>query len=163
MSANARKPVIVSFEPGLAPHFERLNVEWLEAYFEVEPVDREVLRDPQRNIIEHGGDVLFARLGDQVVGTCALKHHGDGVFELTKMAVTVDAQGHGIGRRLLLAAIDRYHALNGSRLYLESHHKLLPALRLYESAGFEHAPRPDVASVYQRSDVYMVYVEADGR
>lgn len=148
---------IVPFSPALAPEFERLNVEWLEKYFVVEPIDHEVLRDPQRSILDHGGEILFAVQGGRTVGTCALKHHGDGVFELTKMAVTASAQGRGVGRMLLSGALERYRALGGTRLYLESHDKLLPALKLYESAGFRHAPRPASPSVYARSNVYMVY------
>ena len=42
-------------------------------------------------------------------------------------------------------------------LFLESNSKLTPAITLYESAGFVHAPRPE-PSHYERSDVYMVYV-----
>ncbi|MFK8016994.1 MAG: GNAT family N-acetyltransferase [Gammaproteobacteria bacterium] len=152
---------IVSFDPALASHFEALNVEWLEKYFNVEPIDRRVLENPQSEVIDHGGDILFALLDDDVVGTCALKHHGAGVFELTKMAVTSRAQGHGLGRKLLDAAIRRFKELvgdrQGKRLYLESHHSLAPALKLYESGGFEHEPRPPGPELYERSDVYMVY------
>ena len=46
--------------------------------------------------------------------------------------------------------------MNGSLLYLETHHSLGPALKLYETAGFVYEERPS-APGYQRSDVYMVY------
>jgi len=134
-------------------------VEWLEKYFRVEPIDREILGDPEGAIIRHGGAILYALHGDEVVGTVALKHQGDQVFELTKMAVTSAHQGRGLGRRLLWAAVRRYTELQGKTLYLESHSSLAPALRLYESAGFRHEtpPRP---SDYERADVYMVYRKA---
>jgi len=148
---------IVGFDPALAPHFERLNVEWLERYFHVEAIDRDVLRNAQSKVIDHGGDILFAYLNDAVVGCCALKHQGEQVFELTKMAVTTSAQGYGIGRKLMVAALERYAELGGTRLYLESHDSLLAAIKLYESVGFVHEPRPDGPSVYDRSNVYMVY------
>ena len=148
---------IVDFVPSLQPEFERLNLEWLERYFTVEDIDRRVLGDPQREIIARGGAIVFARDDTGYVGTCALKHHGDGVFELTKMAVTPTAQGRGIGRRLLVAALQRFHALGGTRLYLESHDSLRAALRLYESAGFEQVPRPPGPERYARSNVHMVY------
>ena len=79
-----------------------------------------------------------------------------GRYELTKMAVTTAAQGLGAGRRLGEAVIDRYRALGGTSLYLESHSSLAPALALYESLGFRHSPRP-APSEYARSDVYMEY------
>jgi len=134
-------------------------VEWLEKYFRVEPIDREILRDPEGAIIRPGGAILYALHGDEVVGTVALKHQGDQVFELTKMAVTFAHQGRGLGRQLLWAAVRRFTELQGKTLYLESHSSLMPALRLYESAGFRHEtpPRP---SDYERADVYMVYRKA---
>ncbi len=75
------------------------------------------------------------------------------------MAVTDNAQGLGIGRLLLNACIDTYREVGGTRLFLESHDSLVPALKLYESGGFEHAPSPDAASPYARSNVYMVFKE----
>lgn len=147
---------ITSFEPELAGHFERLNVEWLEKFFVVEPIDREVLQSAAA-IIDHGGDILFAWLDDEVVGCCALKHQGDQVFELTKMAVTAAAQGHGIGRKLMTAALARYRELAGTRLYLESNDSLTAAITLYESVGFRHEPPPGGPSIYERANVYMVY------
>lgn len=148
---------IVDYTPDLAPHFRDLNVEWLEKYFVVEPIDDRVLGDPDTTIIAGGGAILFARVDDAIVGTVALKHHGGGVYELTKMAVTGRRQGAGIGRRLLQACLDRYENLGGKRLFLESHSSLAPALHLYESAGFKHTARA-AASDYARADVYMVYV-----
>lgn len=147
---------IVDYSARYGAAFERLNLEWLEKYFRVEPIDRENLRDPEGIIINHGGAILYALHGDVVVGTVALKHHGGRVFELTKMAVTAGYQGKGLGRQLLCAALHRFADLNGKTLYLESHSSLTPALSLYESAGFRHTspPRP---SDYERADVYMVY------
>lgn len=103
-----------------------------------------------------GGSILFAQSGKEIVGTVALKHHGNGCYELTKMAVTARFQGAGIGRLLLRAAIRRFEELRGTKLYLESHSSLTTALALYEAAGFTHAARP-APSEYERSDVYMVY------
>ena len=111
---------------------------------------------PDTTIIEHGGVVLYAVQGDDVVGTVALKHQGGGVFELTKMAVTKACQGRGVGRQLLCASVARFEKMTGSKLYLESNSRLGPALALYESAGFRHESPPE-PSDYDRADVYMVY------
>lgn len=154
---------IVPFEPALAADFRRLNVAWLERWFSVEPIDEVVLGAPEREIVAPGGAILFARVGDAVVGTCALRCERDGVYELTKMAVEEAWQGRGIGRRLLEAAIDEYRRRGGTVLFLESNSRLGPALHLYEALGFEHQParRPD--SHYARSDVYMVWHERPAR
>lgn len=154
--ASAGTVEIVDFEPDLAGAFRELNIEWLEKYFRVEPIDDAMLRHPDELIIADGGAILFAKQGDSVVGTAALKHHGKGVYELTKMAVTERCQGAGIGRMLVLSCLEKYREIGGRRLYLESHSSLQPAIRLYESVGFEHCP-PSRPSEYQRADVYMVY------
>ncbi len=147
---------ILDFEPSLARYFHDLNVEWLEKYFRVEPLDHEVLNHPLEHVIEPGGTILFARVGDDVVGTVALKYHGDAVYELTKMAVTPASQGLGIGRRLLEACVKRYQELDGRLLYLESQSGLGTAVGLYERSGFEHAEPPSPPA-YERADVYMIY------
>ena len=56
----------------------------------------------------------------------------------------------------MCAALARFEALGGKSLFLESDSSLLPALALYESAGFRHEPRKS-PSDYERADVYMVY------
>ena len=152
---------IVDYASHWRDDFARLNLEWLRRWFVVEPIDEQVLHDPETHLLAGGGKVLFALLGDgaaqRAVGTVALRHDGDGVYELTKMAVQPDLRGAGVGRALLLAAIDAYSRLDGRELYLESSSILAPALRLYESAGFVHHPAPRPGSHYARADVHMVW------
>jgi GNAT superfamily N-acetyltransferase len=153
---------IVGFDPRWRADFARLNLEWLRRWFVVEPFDEEVLGDPERHILADGGRILFALHaadgGDaRAVGTVALRHAGDGVYELTKMAVEPALRGAGIGRALLDAAIDAYRGLGGRELYLESSSVLQPALRMYEGAGFVHHPAPRPGSHYARADVHMVW------
>jgi putative acetyltransferase len=147
---------IIEYSHQYAGAFSALNSEWLEKFFHVEPIDREILGDPQTHILDPGGSILFARQRASIVGTVALKHQGGGRYELTKMAVTERCQSAGIGRRLLAAAIDRFAELGGSDLYLESHSSLRAALSLYEAAGFAHSVPPE-PSQYERVDVYMEY------
>jgi len=148
---------VVTFRPALREHFHRLNAEWLRKYFYIEEIDERVLSNPEGEIIDAGGEVFFALLGDVVVGTCALKNEDDDSLELTKMAVDDRYQGLGIGRRLIEAAIDEFTRRGSKTLFLETNSKLAPAVKLYESVGFEHQStvRPD--SHYQRANVYMVW------
>jgi DNA-binding MarR family transcriptional regulator/GNAT superfamily N-acetyltransferase len=157
--ATAAAVEVIPFEPRYRDDFKRLNVEWLEKYFYVEAIDHEVLSQPERSILEPGGAIFLARLGGEIVGTCALIRSGEG-FELSKMAVTERYQGLRIGHRLLETAIGAFRATGARRLFLESNSKLKAAIRLYELNGFEHAPRPE-SSHYQRADVYMVYRAQD--
>ena len=149
---------VVDFESRWRGEFARLNIEWLERWFTVEPVDREVLGDPQTHLLADGGRVLFAvDEADQVLGTVALKRYEDGLVELTKMAVEPSLRGGGIGRKLMAGAIEAFQQMDGRELFLESSTRLGPALKLYESVGFRHRPAPRPGSHYQRADVYMVW------
>ena len=148
---------IVPYEPALAGDFYRLNVQWLERYFRVEDIDRQMLGDPERYVLAPGGALLFARKGGQAIGTCALLQEAPGVYELSKMCVDDSYQGLGVGRKLLDAAIAEFHRRGGRELFLESNSKLRTALRMYEQVGFELQPGVRPGSHYQRSDVYMVY------
>lgn len=155
---------IVDFDSRWRDDFARLNLEWLRRWFVVEAVDEEVLGDPETHILADGGRVLFALRdeggGARAIGAVALRHDGNGVYELTKMAVEPGLRGMGIGRALLLAAIEAYQALDGRELYLESSSVLKPALALYQSAGFAHHPAPRAGSHYARADVHMVWEPA---
>ncbi len=140
----------------LGPHFKTLNEEWLIKYFVIEPIDEYVLSHPDK-IIAEGGQIIYASVAGQVVGCVALKHHGDGLMELTKMAVTADFQAHGIGAVLMQACLYQFKVLQGKILYLETHSSLQPAIKLYKRFGFVQRPHP-FDSEYQRSDFYMEYI-----
>lgn len=121
-------------------YFRDLNYEWLERYFTIEPYDRIVLADPEKEIIGRGGAVLMALVGNEVAGTCALLKHTERKFELAKMAVTERFQGRKVGRALALAAIERARALGADTLILATSPLLEAANHLYRSVGFVPAP-----------------------
>lgn len=149
---------VVGFDPRWREDFATLNLEWLQRWFVVEPFDREVLGNPEHHILADGGRILFAVDDeDRAVGTVALMHAGDGVYELTKMAVAPGARGRGIGRLLMDEALRLYRSLGARELYLESSSKLAPALALYEGVGFRHHPAPRPGSHYARADVHMIW------
>lgn len=148
---------IVPFRPDLRDHFYRLNADWLQRYFLLEPYDVEVLSNPEGKILATGGVILFAQQGDEIVGTCGLMQVTPGEYELTKMGVDPKAQGLGIGRKLIEAAIGEFRRLKGNVLFLESNSKLKTAIRLYETSGFEHQTALKADSHYDRADTYMVW------
>jgi len=153
---SAEEILIEDYRPKYREHFRALNYEWLERYFSVEPYDRIVLADPQREVIGRGGCVLFALIGEDVAGTCALIKHTERKFELAKMGVSPKFQGRGVGRRLCRAAIARAAQLGAETLILATSPRLEAANHLYRSLGFmpvdtsEFGPLP-----YSRHSIVM--------
>ena len=144
------------FRSGDEVSFRRLNEEWIVRHFVLEDKDREVLGDPMTYILKPGGKIVFAAIGEETVGCCALVPEGPGVYEVAKMAVTEGYRGRGIGRRILELVIAEAMGLGAERLYLETNSKLPSATHLYESVGFRHIPAERLKpSLYARADVFM--------
>ena len=149
-------PQIVTFDARYKEAFTRLNVQWISFYFELEDADLPALEDPERYIIDQGGEIFFALdpNSGEVLGTCALIVHEDGTAELAKMAVLPSARGRGIGRLLGEAILALADAKGLGKLFLETNRKLTPAIRLYQQLGFVERPRL-TESEFGRADVYM--------
>ena len=145
---------IIDYKPAHQPAFRALNHEWIAHYFTIEPIDNEMLDNPEGYILAPGGHIFMAQHGAEIVGTCALIHVRAGVYELAKMAVAPRAQGLGIGWLLGQAAVAKAREVGARRVELLSNSRLTPALSLYEKLGFRHVPAPPTA--YQRTNVQMV-------
>ena len=145
---------IFEYEGSYAEDFARLNYEWVEEYFEVEEPDRRVLDNPETYVIKPGGQIFFAKIGDDVVGTVALINFENDAFELAKMAVTTKYRGFSIGKKLMDRCIAYAKKSGKKRLFLDSNRKLVPAISLYKKSGFK-AIRFDEKTPYARSDIRM--------
>ena len=144
---------IVEFEPHHAAAFKALNEAWISKYFTLEAKDREVLEDPQGQILSKGGRIFMAMRDGQAVGCVALLKMADGGFEVAKMTVSETLRGSGLGRGLMQRCIDAGAEDGVPRLYLETNSSLAPALALYRATGFKDlAP---VETEYARADVFM--------
>jgi GNAT superfamily N-acetyltransferase len=149
---------IVRWEPRYTPDFVRLNQQWIERFFKLEPSDLKYFHDPEGEIIAKGGEIFIALLGEKAVGCCALVHHPEtDAYELAKMAVDPDAQGAGIGTRLGHALLDYARVHGVHRIYLEANTKLVASVKLYHSLGFR--PVPIEHAVYDRCDLFMEWTD----
>lgn len=144
------------YRPEDAEGFRTLNEAWIERLFVLEDHDREVLENPERYILQPGGQIVIAVANGRPVGCCGLIPMEPGVYEVAKMAVSDDYQGQGLGRRVLSRTIEEARAMGATKLYLETNSKLLNAIHLYESLGFKHLPPKD--SPYARANVFMEMV-----
>jgi N-acetylglutamate synthase-like GNAT family acetyltransferase/DNA-binding MarR family transcriptional regulator len=148
---------ILPYKPAYKRHFDLLNREWLEERFRVEPADEAILKHPHETIVKRGGMVFFARMDGEIVGTCALIPHGEGIYELAKMAVTRSVQGRGIGRRLAEAVLEDARARSARMVFLETSPRMIAVRRWYARLGFRQVDvHPLGGSKYARKSVAMV-------
>jgi putative acetyltransferase len=136
--------------------FRTLNEEWITRYFTLEAKDREILDDPVHSILLKGGYIFMAHAGAEAVGCVALMPMRDGVYEVSKMAVSPHLRGRGIGRRLLQHSIAQARSIGARSLFLGSNTRLKDAVHLYESVGFRHVKPETIPPMpYSRADVFM--------
>lgn len=83
------------------------------------------------------GRVLVAVQGADVLGHLQLVDTDRaGAFEIKNMAVREDCQGHGVGARLVHAAVDLIEAESGSVLVVATAAADIGNLRFYQRQGF---------------------------
>lgn len=145
---------IIPFEETYANDFYKLNIEWLQTYFYVEPYDEEILSQAKKNIIDQGGHIFFAKLNDEIVGTIALIKITDNIYELSKMAVLPKLRGKKIGHQLLEHCLDFSKDQHFEKLLLYSNRKLENAIYLYKKYGFVEIPL-EPKNPYARGNIKM--------
>lgn len=127
---------IIPYSEGLGKHFKSISYAWLDKYFGIEEEDRMLLENHKSKILDSGGKILFAKLNERIVGTCALINHGNGIYELAKMGVLEGYQGRKIGETLATAVINMARSLKAKYVALETDEKLEKAINLYKKLGF---------------------------
>ncbi|MGC5745055.1 GNAT family N-acetyltransferase [Chryseobacterium sp. NFX27] len=147
---------IIAYDPQYKEAFKALNEEWIKTFFTMEGGDHKLLDNPEEQIINKGGYIVFAILDNEAVGTCALVKISDEPlrFELSKMAVSPKAQGKKIGYLVGQALVDKARGLNAESVSLETNSVLVPAIKLYEKLGFKHMPV--CGSAYSRCNRQML-------
>lgn len=153
-SSRARSFVIVvEARPEHFKAFRELNLQWIDEHFEREAKDIETLNDPKGTILDKGGQIFVAMHDHEAIGACAVvPWESDGEYELVKMGVHPKSRGLGAGRALMHAA-EAWCAKRGSRrIVIVTNSVLTPAVRLYESFGYDlihSGPHPS----YKRADL----------
>ncbi|UNY97983.1 bifunctional helix-turn-helix transcriptional regulator/GNAT family N-acetyltransferase [Zhouia spongiae] len=145
---------IIRFHPKYINAFKELNLEWLKAYFVVEPYDIKILENAENHIINKGGYIFFARHNENIVGTVALIKIREGVYELSKMAVSPKHRGLKIGQKLMQYAIDFARDNKWEKLILYSNTKLENAIHIYRKYGFKEVTVEEDC-VYLRCNIKM--------
>jgi GNAT superfamily N-acetyltransferase len=144
---------ILPYSPAYNFAFKAINQAWIESLFSLEPIDIAQFEQPEEIIVKTGGTIIFAKMGEDIVGTVALYKSGEDTFEMIKMGVDPKAQGRGIGMLLGQAIITKAAELGGKKLVLYTNSKLKAALYIYEKLGFRSVLVE--TGKYSRCDVKM--------
>lgn len=147
---------IVEYRPQYKEAFKHLNKEWIDEYFVMEAADYKSLDHPEENVINKGGQIYFLLYNNEPIGVCALakSHYKEFDYELSKMGITKEYQGLGLGTLLATRVVDEAKTRGAKKIFLESNSVLDAALNLYRKLGFKEIEGLD--SPYQRSDIMMV-------
>jgi len=151
---------IITFTPDLAQYFYSINAQWVSDMFCMEEYDEKILSNPQKYIIDEGGQIWFAKHQEiGIIGTCAVKNFGNNWYELTKMGVLESARGLKVGEILLQKVLSDCKKIKMDTLFLLTNKICKPAIHLYEKNGFVHdkSLKSKFDGMYKRSNVWMRY------
>ena len=134
-----------------AAHLFQLYADWLAIDlcfqgFEQELQSLEAMYGPP-----HGG-ILLCRHEEEWIGCVAVRPINATVAELKRMYVLPDFQGMGLGRKLLISALNLAKDLGYQSIRLDTLDHMTTAINLYQSAGFREVPayyhNPEKGAVY---------------
>ncbi len=148
----------LTYKPEYFNYFEKLNREWIEENYTIEEVDIEQFQNPEMFIVKQGGEIFFAKLKNEIIGTIALKKK-ENVFELSKLAVTKSSRGLGAGEMLCRALIDKARNIGVKKLILYSNSKQTVAISLYRKLGFVEVQLEPVP--WERANIKMELIMTD--
>ena len=145
---------IVSFDEEYSSIFYELNKLWIEESWLLEKSDKFDLLNPKESIIDKGGEIFFALIDDNVVGTVAMIRSEDRIYELAKMTVEINYRGNGVANKLMDQCLNYAINNNAQQIYLITNDTLLIARNLYDKYGFKEVKLD--SDKYLRGNVKMV-------
>jgi len=134
--------------------FKSLNLEWLNTYFKVEPIDKLVLNNPEREVIDKGGFIFMIQKNYNTIGTFAFIKKSEKIYEFSKMAITPNERGNGYGNMAMEFLIQFAKNKKWSKLILYSNTKLKNSIHLYKKYGFKEIPL-EKNLIYSRGNIKM--------
>jgi GNAT superfamily N-acetyltransferase len=99
------------------------------------PTDEQLLGLPS-SYEAHGGALWVAEQTGRILGSCGVFPVAEQTYELRKMYLHPEARGLGLGKRLLVAAIDWVRSRGGRRIVLDTTERMTRAIAFYEAHGF---------------------------
>lgn len=148
---------IINWDPAHRQSFFDINIEWLNKYFSdlINERDYQQLQYPETYYLARGGAILFAQNQDKIIGCCALERYSDDIYYLTKLGTLEAWQGKGVGRKLVLAALNKARSRGVKEVCLETSSRLTAANHLYQQLGFVIETPPNGKTEFERADTFM--------
>lgn len=107
-----------------------------------------------------GGALLLALYKEEPAGTIALRRLDATTGELKRLYLRPKYRGHGMGRGLLEAAMERAIAIGYECLYADTLPAMMEALSLYRRVGFEqiepYSSTPTPGAIYLKRKLVRV-------
>ena len=128
---------IVSFDEEYSSIFYELNKLWIEESWLLEKSDKFDLLNPKESIIDKGGEIFFALIDGNVIGTVAMIRSADRIYDLAKMTVDINYRGNGVANKLMDQCLDYAINNNAQQIYLITNDTLVIARNLYDKYGFK--------------------------
>ncbi|MEK4511956.1 GNAT family N-acetyltransferase [Paenibacillus anaericanus] len=103
------------------------------------PWDLLLLADPSSELIEEylsRGQCFVTLIHDEIVGVFVLIRTRPETMELVNVAVRDDFQGKGIGKQLVLSAIDKAKEQGAKTIEIGTGNSSMHQLALYQKCGF---------------------------
>ena len=145
---------IVSFDEEYSSIFYELNKLWIEESWLLEKSDKFDLLNPKESIIDKGGEIFFALIDGNVIGTVAMIRSSDRIYELAKMTVDINYRGNGVANKLMDQCLDYAINNNAQQIYLITNDTLVIARNLYDKYGFKEVKLD--SDKYLRGNVKMI-------
>ena len=144
---------IVPFHKKYSSTFYHLNKIWIEEYFLLEESDKFDLLDPEKSIINKGGEIFFVLIENKPIATAAMIPIKSDTYELAKMTVDAKYRGNGIANKLMDKCILFAEEKEAKEIILITNDTLVIARNLYDKYGFKEVPLD--SDKYLRGNVKM--------
>ena len=128
---------IVPFHKKYSSTFYHLNKIWIEEYFLLEESDKFDLLDPEKSIINKGGEIFFVLIENKPIATAAMIPIKSDTYELAKMTVDAKYRGNGIANKLMDKCILFAEEKEAKEIILITNDTLVIARNLYDKYGFK--------------------------
>ena len=144
---------IVPFHKKYSSTFYHLNKIWIEESFLLEESDKFDLLDPEKSIINKGGEIFFVLIENKPIATAAMIPIKSDTYELAKMTVDAKYRGNGIANKLMNKCILFAEEKEAKEIILITNDTLVIARNLYDKYGFKEVPLD--SDKYLRGNVKM--------